>query len=104
MTPSSTSERGKKTSTGSQRSKAAAATTTAGPSKRSSTATGTSSRQPNTTNPTSSSGGHRYATVQAGQGIYRVAVNNGLTMAQLMEMNGLSSDSQIHPGQKLRVK
>ncbi|MFT8907834.1 MAG: SAG1386/EF1546 family surface-associated protein [Lentilactobacillus diolivorans] len=47
---------------------------------------------------------HQYATVGAGQGIYRVAVNHGLTMDQLMEMNGLTSSSQIHPGEKLRIR
>nr|WP_230402948.1 LysM domain-containing protein [Lentilactobacillus kosonis] len=27
-----------------------------------------------------------------------------MTVDQLMKMNGLSSSSQLHPGQKLRVK
>ncbi|MFD1125887.1 LysM peptidoglycan-binding domain-containing protein [Lentilactobacillus raoultii] len=64
-----------------------------------------SALKPNTNNPTTTaSNGYRYATVQAGQGIYRVAVNNGLTMSQLMQMNGLSTASQIHPGERLRVK
>lgn len=63
-----------------------------------------STQQPNTTNQTSTANGHEYATVQSGQGMYRVAVNNGLSTQELMRMNGLSSASQIHPGQKLRVK
>ncbi len=63
-----------------------------------------SNSQVNTTNPTTTVNGHKYATVQPGQGIYRVAVNNGLTMAQLMRLNGLSSTSQIHPNERLRVK
>lgn len=48
--------------------------------------------------------GHKYVTVQAGQGMFRVAYNNGLTTAQLMQMNGLTSSSQLYPGQRLRVK
>lgn len=48
--------------------------------------------------------GSNYATVQAGQGLYRVAVNNGITVQQLMQMNGLSSSSNLQPGQQLRVR
>ncbi|MBW1605547.1 SAG1386/EF1546 family surface-associated protein [Lactobacillus sp. Sy-1] len=45
-----------------------------------------------------------YVTVQAGQGLYRVATNAGISEQQLLQLNGLTSASQIHPGQKLRVK
>lgn len=48
--------------------------------------------------------GNSYATVQSGQGLYRVAVNNGISVQKLMELNGLSSGSDIKPGQQLRVK
>ncbi|KRL23370.1 LysM peptidoglycan-binding domain-containing protein [Lentilactobacillus kisonensis] len=48
--------------------------------------------------------GSKYATVEAGQGLYRVAVNHGITLAQLMQLNGLSTNSAIHPGQRLRIK
>lgn len=48
--------------------------------------------------------GSNYATVQRGQGLYRVAVNNGITVQQLMQMNGLSSSSNLQPGQQLRVR
>ncbi|WP_239822811.1 LysM peptidoglycan-binding domain-containing protein [Lentilactobacillus parabuchneri] len=53
---------------------------------------------------TSSTSGHKYVTVKAGQGMFRVAYNNGLTTAQLMQMNGLTSSSQLYPGQRLRVR
>ncbi|WP_239823073.1 LysM peptidoglycan-binding domain-containing protein [Lentilactobacillus parabuchneri] len=53
---------------------------------------------------TSSTSGHKYVTVKAGQGMFRVAYNNGLTTAQLMQMNGLTSSSQLYPGQQLRVR
>lgn len=69
---------------------------------------GTTSQSGQTANSTSgqskSTAGHKYVTVQAGQGMFRVAYNNGLTTAQLMQMNGLTSSSQLYPGQRLRVK
>lgn len=46
----------------------------------------------------------RTVTVQQGQGIYRVAANNGMTVSELEQMNGLSAGSEIHPGQQLRVR
>ncbi|KRL92990.1 LysM peptidoglycan-binding domain-containing protein [Limosilactobacillus equigenerosi] len=48
--------------------------------------------------------GSNYATVQRGQGLYRVAVNNGITVQQLMQLNGLSSSANLQPGQQLRVR
>lgn len=47
---------------------------------------------------------NRYATVQSGQGIYRIAANNGLTVDQLARMNNISPNTALHPGQRLRVK
>lgn len=46
----------------------------------------------------------KYTTVEQGQGIYRVAVNNGLTVDELARMNNISPNTQLHPGQRLRVK
>ncbi|WP_295731612.1 SAG1386/EF1546 family surface-associated protein [uncultured Limosilactobacillus sp.] len=46
----------------------------------------------------------KYATVQAGQGIYRVAANNGLTVSELARLNNISPSSALQPGQRLRVK
>lgn len=46
--------------------------------------------------------GGEYATVQPGQGLYRVAVNHGLTVAQLRQLNpGLTT---LSPGQQVRVR
>lgn len=52
----------------------------------------------------SSSAGSRTVTVGQGQGIYRVAANNGMSVSELEQMNGLAPGSEIHPGQQLRVK
>lgn len=51
-----------------------------------------------------SSSSGSYVTVGAGQGIYRIAANNGLTVSELLQLNGLTSTSTIKPGQQLRVK
>ncbi|ANK59572.1 peptidoglycan-binding protein LysM [Loigolactobacillus backii] len=45
-----------------------------------------------------------YVTVAAGQGVYRVAANNGLSVQELLKLNGLTSAATIKPGQQLRVK
>ena len=53
----------------------------------------------------SSEAEHQYISVPAGQGLYRVAVNNGLTLDQLLQLNpGLSANSSISPGQQIRIK
>lgn len=52
----------------------------------------------------SSTSGAKYATVGAGQGMYRVAVNNGISVERLKALNGLSDNANLTPGQKLRVK
>ncbi|WP_334116272.1 SAG1386/EF1546 family surface-associated protein [Ligilactobacillus sp.] len=53
----------------------------------------------------SQSEGAQYVTVAAGQGLYRIAVNNGLTVDQLVQLNpGLTPSSTVTPGQQLRVK
>lgn len=41
-------------------------------------------------------------TVQAGDGLYRIATKYGMTVAQLRSLNGISGDL-IHPGQLLKV-
>ncbi|WP_288529126.1 LysM domain-containing protein [uncultured Secundilactobacillus sp.] len=52
----------------------------------------------------SANSGTKYATVEAGQGMYRVAVNNGISVQELMQLNGLSANATLAPGQRLRVK
>jgi LysM repeat protein len=70
----------------------------------SSAASSQSSASSSSASSSSSSAGKTYVTVGAGQGLYRVAVNNGLTVSELLQMNGLSSASKLSPGQQLRVK
>ncbi|MGX6977729.1 SAG1386/EF1546 family surface-associated protein [Vagococcus elongatus] len=41
--------------------------------------------------------------VQAGENLYRIALNNGLTVEQLKQMNGLSGD-EVSIGQQLKVQ
>ncbi|KRL09152.1 LysM domain-containing protein [Lentilactobacillus otakiensis] len=87
------------------RQSSASSNTTAASSSTQSSATSQSSQAASSsTKRPASTAGHKYVTVQAGQGMFRVAYNNGLTTAQLMQMNGLTSSSQLYPGQRLRVK
>ena len=51
-----------------------------------------------------SGSGSKYATVGQGQGIYRVAVNNGISVERLKQLNGGLTGQTLRPGQKLRVK
>lgn len=53
---------------------------------------------------TGAAGTSSYATVGSGQGIYRVATNNGLTVDELARLNGITPATPLHPGQRLRVK
>ena len=58
-----------------------------------------------TSSESSSSQDEQYVTVQAGQGLYRVATNNGLTVNELLNLNpGLTANSTLTPGQQIRVK
>lgn len=41
--------------------------------------------------------------VQAGDTLYRIGVRNGLSIAQIAEMNGISEPYTVRVGQKLRV-
>ncbi|KAA9296441.1 LysM peptidoglycan-binding domain-containing protein [Aerococcus tenax] len=41
--------------------------------------------------------------VSAGDNLYRIAVNHGMTLNQLLELNGLHANSPIAPGTVLRV-
>lgn len=48
------------------------------------------------------SGGSSY-TVQAGDNLYRIAVNHGMTLDELLQKNGLAANSTIQPGDTLQV-
>lgn len=48
------------------------------------------------------SGGSSY-TVQAGDNLYRIAINHGMTLDELLQKNGLSANSTIQPGDTLQV-
>lgn len=53
----------------------------------------------NNTNNNASAGTY---SVKAGEGLYRIALNHGMTLNELKALNGLSSNL-IHPGQVLKV-
>lgn len=48
--------------------------------------------------------GAKYVTVQRNGSIYRIAAQNGITVNQLMQLNGLNLNSHLSPGQQLRVR
>ncbi|MCZ3393822.1 LysM peptidoglycan-binding domain-containing protein, partial [Enterococcus faecium] len=54
------------------------------------TSESSSVEQSDATSSSSTDGNASYATVQSGQGMYRVAVNNGISVQKLMELNGLT--------------
>lgn len=61
---------------------------------------GQTSQATNTSNSSTTSGSY---TVKAGDNLYRIAINHGLTVAQLKSLNNLTTDN-IQVGQKLVVK
>jgi LysM repeat protein len=42
-------------------------------------------------------------TVQAGDNLYRIAIQHGISLSSLLQANGLSESSTIHPGQTLKL-
>lgn len=109
--PNSDNERVAQTSSSSKSKTKQASTTTTSTSvktskKSASTSqkTASSSQSSASDSSSSSSSGAKYITVPSGQGLYRVAVNNGLTVDELRTLNGLSSGATLQPGQRLRVK
>lgn len=92
-----------KSKTKSKSSAAETAKTKTAKAKSSSQADSTSITSAQSTSSTSESGA-KYTTVGSGQGIYRVATNNGLTVAELASLNNISPNTPLYPGQRLRVK
>lgn len=45
----------------------------------------------------------RYHTVKEGETLYRISINNGISVDKLLELNNLPKNTIIRPGQKLRV-
>lgn len=45
----------------------------------------------------------RYHTVKEGETLYRISLNNDITVDRLLELNNLPKDAVIRPGQKLKV-
>ena len=89
--------------TASAKSQAKSSENEAEPTSITNTQSSSTSSTAASTSSTSQSGA-KYATVESGQGIYRVAANNGLTVAKLASLNNISPNAPLHPGQRLRVK
>ncbi|KRL85516.1 hypothetical protein FC50_GL001682 [Lacticaseibacillus pantheris DSM 15945 = JCM 12539 = NBRC 106106] len=43
-------------------------------------------------------------TVQSGDNLYRIAVNHGMSLSEIQELNGMGSSTSVTPGQTLKVK
>lgn len=72
--------------------------------KASSKASSSSTESSSESSSSESSEDAKYVTVTAGQGIYRIAANNGISVDELRQLNGLSANATLTPGQQLRVK
>ncbi|MGM0217220.1 SAG1386/EF1546 family surface-associated protein [Enterococcus sp. AZ126] len=66
--------------------------------------TGESSVPQETTPTSEAEGAAVYTEVLNGEGPNQVASRNGITTEELLQLNGLSLDSVLQPGQSLRVK
>lgn len=62
-----------------------------------------SSAKDNASKPSASQGGTTY-TVRSGDTLYSIAKRNGTTVKKLCQLNGISENSKLRVGQKLRVK
>lgn len=89
--------------TASAKSQSKSSENEAEPTSITSTQSSSTSSTAASTSSTSQSGA-KYATVGSGQGIYRVATNNGLTVAELASLNNISPNTPLYPGQRLRVR
>jgi murein DD-endopeptidase MepM/ murein hydrolase activator NlpD len=45
----------------------------------------------------------KYHTVKKGETLYRIAINNGMSITDLCKMNNISKKASIRPGQRLRL-
>ena len=58
----------------------------------------------NTGSAKASQGGGATYTVRKGDTLYSIAKRNGTTVKKICQLNGISENSKIRAGQKLRVK
>lgn len=98
---SSSVAQSKSTTTSTTSSRTASSSQTTSQSQSTSAASSSTTSSTSSTNNDNSA---RYYTVKAGDNLYRIAVNHGLTLAELLELNGLSSGANITSGQQLRIK
>jgi len=101
VSESSSSKATSAVTTSSQTQQTSESATAKQPTTHAKPAQSTSSQQATSSASGSSS---KYATVGQGQGIYRVAVNNGISVERQKQLNGGLTGQTLRPGQKLRVK
>ncbi|WP_196246194.1 LysM peptidoglycan-binding domain-containing protein [Lacticaseibacillus zhaodongensis] len=98
-----------KASADSKASSSAKASSSSSAVQSSSSASTTSSAQSSSSSSTSSSSSSSSTasgsyTVKSGDNLYRIAVNHGMTLAEIQQLNGMGSSISITPGQTLKVK
>jgi LysM repeat protein len=70
----------------------------------SSVSTSSSSSASSSSSSSSSSSASGSYTVKSGDNLYRIAVNHGMTLAEIQALNGMGSSTSVTPGQTLKVK
>ncbi|KRL43965.1 LysM peptidoglycan-binding domain-containing protein [Lacticaseibacillus manihotivorans] len=98
---SSSSTSSKSSSTSS--SSVSSSSTPASSSSVSSSSSSVSSSSSSVSSSSSSSAATGTYTVKAGDNLYRIAVNHGMTLSELLQLNGMSSGASISAGQTLKV-
>lgn len=84
-------------------SKSSSSSSSSSQQSSSSSSSSQSSQQTEENNNTQENNAGTY-TVAAGDSLYTIAQNNGLTIDQLLQLNGLTADSAIYPGMSLKLK
>lgn len=99
---SSKSESSKKSSS-STSSKSSSTSSSSVSSSTPASSSSVSSSSSSVSSSSSSSAATGTYTVKAGDNLYRIAVNHGMTLSELLQLNGMSSGASISAGQTLKV-
>lgn len=91
------------TSSHSNAASSSSSTASRSTSSSSSQASSSSSAASSSSSSTSDDANGSY-TVKAGDNLYRIAVNHGMTLSEIQALNGMGSSIAITPGQSIKVK